>query len=151
MGAWRFRLSATDRKRNQQAVEKGRPARPQPLGYAEDAFEARTTLADFFNSLLVCGAWWFLAEPGRVLEDALRAGIVDELLAADEALLHRHLAPGAEAIGKFCQGCVRGRHARHSLRPLRTLSTDRETDDRLIRKKVSLSCMNRNISWYSPK
>jgi hypothetical protein len=35
-----------------------------------------------------------------VLEDALWAGVVDELLAADEALLHRHLAPGAEAIGE---------------------------------------------------
>ena len=46
------------------------------------------------------GAGWFRAEPGCVLEDALRAGVVDELLAADEALLHRHLAPGAEAIGE---------------------------------------------------
>jgi len=33
-----------------------------------------------------------------VLEDALRAGVVDELLAADETLLHRHLAPSAKAI-----------------------------------------------------
>ena len=45
-------------------------------------------------------AGWFLAEPGCVLEDALRAGIVDELLAADETLLHRYLAPSAEAIGE---------------------------------------------------
>ena len=57
-------------------------------------------LADVFNSLLVCGAGWFLAEPGCVLEDALRASVVDELLATDEALLHRHLAPSAEAIGE---------------------------------------------------
>jgi len=81
------------------------------------------------------GAGWFRAEPGRVLEDAFRAGVVDELLAADEALPHRHLAPGAEAIGKFRQGCVRSRHARHSLRPLRTLSTDREPPDCLGAKK----------------
>jgi len=57
-------------------------------------------LADFFNSLSVCGAGWFLAEPGRVLKDALRAGVVDELLTADETLLHRHPAPSAEAIGE---------------------------------------------------
>jgi hypothetical protein len=35
-----------------------------------------------------------------VLKDAFRAGVVDELLAADETLLHRHLAPRAEAIGE---------------------------------------------------
>lgn len=72
------------------------------------------------------GAGWFRAKSGRVLEDALRAGVVNELVAADEAFFHRDLAPGAEAIGKCCQGYVRGcRHVRHSLRPLRTLSTDR--------------------------
>jgi len=54
----------------------------------------------FFRSLLVRGAGWFWTEPGSVLEDALRAGVVDELLAADETLLHRHLAPSAEAIGE---------------------------------------------------
>jgi len=47
------------------------------------------------------GAGWFLAEPGCVLEDTFRAGVVDELLAADETLFHRHLAPGAEAIGEI--------------------------------------------------
>ena len=44
----------------EQAVQKDRPARPQaeqepeayPLRYVEDAFEGRTQLADFFNSLL---------------------------------------------------------------------------------------------------
>ncbi len=41
------------------------------------------------------------AQPGRVLEDTFRTGVVDELFAADEALLHRHLAPGAEAIREF--------------------------------------------------
>jgi len=35
-----------------------------------------------------------------VLKDALRAGVVDELLAADETLLHHHPAPSAEAIGE---------------------------------------------------
>jgi len=43
-------------------------------------------------------AGWFWAEPGCVLEDALWAGVVDELLAADETFLHRQPAPGAEAI-----------------------------------------------------
>ena len=45
-------------------------------------------------------AGWFWAESGRVLEDAFRAGVVDELVAADEALLHREPTPGAEAIWK---------------------------------------------------
>jgi hypothetical protein len=44
-------------------------------------------------------AGWFWAEPGCVLKDTFRAGVVDELLATDEAFLHRYLAPGAEAIG----------------------------------------------------
>jgi hypothetical protein len=58
---------------------------------------------DLDLSPLVRGEWWFWAEPGRVLEDALRAGVMDELVASDEAFLHRDLAPGAEAIGKFRQ------------------------------------------------
>jgi hypothetical protein len=44
---------------NPQAVQKGRPARPQrakwrgvPLQYVEPLSDARTMLADFFNSLL---------------------------------------------------------------------------------------------------
>jgi hypothetical protein len=43
-----------------QAVQKGRPARPQrgnargiPLGYVEGLNDARTLLAEFFSSLLV--------------------------------------------------------------------------------------------------
>ena len=52
------------------------------------------------EGLLVRGAGWLRAEPGCVLEDALRAGVVDELLAADETFLHRQPAPGAEAIGE---------------------------------------------------
>jgi hypothetical protein len=54
---------------------------------------------DLNLSLLVRWTWWFWAKPGCVLEDALRAGVVDELFATDETLLHRKLAPGAEAIG----------------------------------------------------
>jgi hypothetical protein len=42
-----------------------------------------------------------LAEPGSVLEDAFRAGVVDELLATDVTLFHRKLAPSAEAIGEI--------------------------------------------------
>ena len=43
-------------------------------------------------------AGWFGADSGCVLENALRAGIVDELVAADQTLLHRESTPGAEAI-----------------------------------------------------
>ena len=50
--------------------------------------------------LLVRRAGWFWAKPGGVLENALRASVVDELLATDEAFLHRQLAPGAETIGE---------------------------------------------------
>jgi hypothetical protein len=50
---------------------------------------------------LMRGAGWFRAEPGCVLEDALRTGVVDELLAADETLLHLYSAPGAESIGEI--------------------------------------------------
>jgi len=44
-----------------------------------------------------------------VLEDALRAGVVDELVAADKTLLHREPAPGAEAIWEACCGWNRVR------------------------------------------
>ena len=78
------------------------------------------------------GAGRFWTESGCVLEDALRASIVDELLAADETLLHRQPTPGAETIGEVSGGWRRVRfrrgdigHGRHSLRPLRTLSIAR--------------------------
>ena len=77
-----------------------------------------------------------------MLEDALRAGIVDKLLAADETLLHRQSTPGAEAIGEVGGGWSRARfrrggigHVRYSLRPLRTLSIDRVVPERLDVKK----------------
>ena len=44
--------------------------------------------------------WELRAQPGRMLKDAFRAGVVDELRAADQALLHRYLAPGAEPVGE---------------------------------------------------
>ena len=53
---------------------------------------------EFVSSGLVRWVGWFLAEPGCVLENALRAGVVNELLAPDETLLHRKPAPGTEAI-----------------------------------------------------
>ena len=78
-----------------------------------------------------------------MLEDALRAGIVDELLAADETLLHRQPTPGAEPIGEIGGGWSRVRfrrgdigHVRHSLRPLRTLSIDRVIPEHLGIKKI---------------
>ncbi|ULA64086.1 MAG: hypothetical protein LZF86_110787 [Nitrospira sp.] len=49
------------------------------------------------------------AQAGRVLEDAFRAGVVDELRAADQALLHRHFAPGAEPVRERGGGCGRSR------------------------------------------
>ena len=70
-------------------------ASPRRTGHRRSALQKW-----FFRRLLVRGAGWFWAEPGGVLEDAPRAGVVDELLATDETLLHRHLAPGAEAIGE---------------------------------------------------
>ena len=39
-----------------------------------------------------------------MLEDALRAGVVNELLAPDETLLHLKLTPGAKAIRKVSWG-----------------------------------------------
>lgn len=59
---------------------------------------------DFFNSPSVCRAGWFRAKPGCVLEDALRAGVMNELLPPDETLLHRKPTPGAEAIRKVGWG-----------------------------------------------
>ena len=43
--------------------------------------------------------------PRRVLEDAFGAGVMDELPAGNQPLLHRHLAPGTEAIGNIVSGC----------------------------------------------
>jgi len=85
------------------------------------------------------GAWWFGADPGRMLEDAFRTGVVNKLVAADQTLLHPESAPGAEAIGEVWR-LVRFRgsgvgHVRHSPRPLRTLSIDRVTLDRVGAKK----------------
>jgi hypothetical protein len=42
--------------------------------------------------------------PRRVLEDAFGAGVMDELPAGDQPLLHGHLAPGAQAIGDVMSG-----------------------------------------------
>ncbi len=39
-----------------------------------------------------------------VLEDALRAGVVDKGAAADETFDHRHLAPGAQSVGNSFRG-----------------------------------------------
>lgn len=71
----------------------------------------------------------FRSQPGRMLKDAFRAGVVDELLPADEAFLHRDSAPGAQAIGKVCQGGVQGRgHGRHCHRGPQILSTEQGSE-----------------------
>ena len=61
----------------------------------------RPNRQEIFRRPLMRRARWFWPEPGGVLEDALRAGVVDKLLAADQPLLHRHPAPCAEAIGEI--------------------------------------------------
>lgn len=72
--------------------------------------------------------WELRAQSGRMLEDAFRAGVVDELRAADQAFLHRHLAPGAEPVGERSGGKSRSGWVAHSgahcHRGPRTLSTD---------------------------
>jgi hypothetical protein len=68
----------------------------------------------FFRVLLVFDRGKLRAQSGRVLEDALRAGVVDELRAADQAFLHRHLAPGAEPVRERGCGCGRSRWVAHS-------------------------------------
>ena len=40
------------------------------------------------------GGSQFWAESGRMLEDALRAGVMDKLISADKPFIHGHLAPG---------------------------------------------------------
>jgi len=60
-----------------------------------------TDRIDLADRVLVRRAEWLWAEPGGVLKDALWAGVVDKLLAADQAFLHRHPAPCAEAIGEI--------------------------------------------------
>lgn len=64
-------------------------------------FERRFTQSEQVEAgWSVSGSGRLGTQPGRVLEDAFWAGVVDELLTTDEALLHGHLAPGAEAIGE---------------------------------------------------
>lgn len=76
---------------------------------------------------LVFGRLELGTQSGGVLEDALGARVMDELLSADQSFLHLDLAPGAEAIGEFGQRWVRSRgHGRHFLRGRRTLSTERD-------------------------
>src|SRR5262249_56712081 len=66
-----------------------------------------------------------------MLKNALRAGVVEELAARNEPFLHRHFAPGTEAIREIGhrrdEGDVRRRrirHARHCHRASRTLSAE---------------------------
>ena len=43
----------------------------------------------------------------RVLEDAFRARVMDELSAGDQPLLHGHLAPRAQAVWEIGGGCFK--------------------------------------------
>lgn len=54
-----------------------------------------------WREMLLAWCLGFWSYPGRVLKDTLGAGVVNELLAADQAFPHGDPAPGAEAIGKF--------------------------------------------------
>jgi hypothetical protein len=64
-----------------------------------------------------------------MLEDALGAGVMNELIPAYHTFLHGDLAPGAEPIGQVRVRCSpgsrgwSGRHARHSLRRIVREST----------------------------
>jgi hypothetical protein len=67
----------------------------------------------------------FESQSRGVLKDAFRAGVMDKLVAADQALLHRNAAPGAEPVWEVGRGGVlRRSHGGHCLRGLRTLSTE---------------------------
>ena len=67
----------------------------------------------------------FESQSRGVLKDAFRAGVMDELVATDQALLHRNAAPGTEPVRKVGRGGVlRRSHGGHCLRGLQTLSTE---------------------------
>ena len=57
-------------------------------------------------SLLTGGG--FRTAPRRVLEDALGTGVMDELSAGHQPLLHGHLAPRAETVGDVGRGSFGG-------------------------------------------
>lgn len=42
---------------------------------------------------------WLWSQPARMLENALRTGVMNKLVATHEPLPHEHLAPRAEALG----------------------------------------------------
>lgn len=74
-------------------------------------------------------------ESGRMLEDALRAGVMDELLSPDEPLLHGNFAPGAEAVGEFVGDLGWGVHGgAHCHRGVRILSTDGRAEKKFPRR-----------------
>lgn len=68
----------------------------------------------------------FESQSRGVLKDAFRAGVMDKLVAADQAFLHRNAAPGTEPVGEVGRGgVVRRSHGGHCLRGPQTLSTER--------------------------
>ena len=85
------------------------------------------------------GCDWFESESGRVLKDAFRAGVVDELVAADQAFLHGDPAPGTEPVGEVGRGSVVWcRHGGHCLRGPQTLSTERACPGQRSQHKIFL-------------
>ena len=58
----------------------------------------------FGSRLMLGGSGGLRSQSGGVLEDALGAGVMKELFAAHQALRHRHLAPGAEAVRQSVDG-----------------------------------------------
>jgi hypothetical protein len=47
---------------------------------------------------------WFWSASRRVLEDAFRAGVMNELPAGHQSFVHGYLAPGAEAVRNVSGG-----------------------------------------------
>lgn len=96
----------------------------------------------------------------RVLEDALGAGIVDELAAGHEPFPHRDFAPGAESVGNIGVRRSRGYlfigrliiHGRHSRQAVVSLSMSGSLKKWTVREALSIvRFMNRSTTLHHRK